>query len=354
MSGCAVRFSGTPNESDVARHGDVQWQAPAVVTTGNDGTFEIRFVPPPSYEHFLEVKADGRMPRVVRRSAFHAGEVWDLGDIGLAVGAQVHGRVVDEAGKGMAEATVSISGIEAATRAVMGTSDVHTNTMADGTFAFCVPTGRFYLQVHKQGVVFRKIDLIEPAYPRIGWPDSPDSRRRPAVESLVVEIHPSTNQVLIRVQLFPTAIERLRVADAQAPSALKDMWQWLQEHEALLFWLGVLSIGSLLLVGALLPIILVRMPADYFVREHDPGHGPRRVVDWVWHIGKNVLGAVFILAGIAMLVLPGQGLLTILIGFLMMDLPGKRRLERWLICRPGVLKVLNEMRRKRGREPLQT
>ena len=132
------------------------------------------------------------------------------------------------------------------------------------------------------------------------------------------------------------------------------MIDWLRQHEVLLFWLGALSIGSLLLVAALLPIAIVRLPADYFVREHHLGHGRRGWLDWVWHLGKNFLGAVFVLAGIAMLVLPGQGLLTILIGLLMLDIPGKRKVERRLVCRPAILKVLNRLREKRGRPPLIT
>jgi hypothetical protein len=118
--------------------------------------------------------------------------------------------------------------------------------------------------------------------------------------------------------------------------------------------LGGHSIGSLALVAQLLPLVVVRLPADYFVREHHVGHGRRGWLDWVWHVGKNALGVVFLLAGIAMLVLPGQGILTILIGVLMLDFPGKRALERRLVCRPGILKHVNRLRQRRGRAPLQT
>ena len=84
------------------------------------------------------------------------------------------------------------------------------------------------------------------------------------------------------------------------------MLDWLKQNEALLFWLAVLSVGSLVLAALLLPVIVVRLPADYFVRERLLGHGPRRALDWCWHIGKNLSGALFVLAGIAMLVLPGM------------------------------------------------
>jgi hypothetical protein len=131
------------------------------------------------------------------------------------------------------------------------------------------------------------------------------------------------------------------------------MFDWLKQNEALLFWLAMLSVGSLVLAALLLPVIVVRLPADYFVRERLLDHGPRRALDWCWHIGKNLFGALFVLAGIAMLVLPGQGLLTILIGMLLMDFPGKRALERRLIGRPKILAQINRLRQRRGSEPLR-
>ena len=67
---------------------------------------------------------------------------------------------------------------------------------------------------------------------------------------------------------------------------------------------------------------------------------------------KNATGGLFLIAGIAMLVLPGQGLLTILIGLMLIDFPGKRRFELALIRRRHVLNAVNWMRQKSGRDPL--
>jgi hypothetical protein len=50
--------------------------------------------------------------------------------------------------------------------------------------------------------------------------------------------------------------------------------------------------------------------------------------------------------------IPGPGLLVILIGITVMDFPGKRRLERWVVGRPGVLGAINRLRRRYGRPPL--
>ena len=68
-------------------------------------------------------------------------------------------------------------------------------------------------------------------------------------------------------------------------------------------------------------------------------------------IGQNTLGVVFIVAGLAMLLLPGQGILTMIIGIMLLSFPGKYRLERWAIARGPVLRTCNRMRRRAGRPP---
>lgn len=72
-------------------------------------------------------------------------------------------------------------------------------------------------------------------------------------------------------------------------------------------------------------------------------------------IGRNVGGAILILLGIAMSLpgIPGQGFLTIIIGITLLDIPGKRRLERRLISRPRILHVINGMRARFSRKPLE-
>ena len=120
-----------------------------------------------------------------------------------------------------------------------------------------------------------------------------------------------------------------------------------------LIWLAALSV--VLFVGTLIaiPFILVRLSADYFdLRVPRPwmqNHHP--VLRVVGHIVKNVIGVVFLLAGFLMLFLPGQGVLTMLIGVSMLDFPGKRKIEAKLISQPTVLSVVNSMRQRRGKPP---
>jgi hypothetical protein len=118
-----------------------------------------------------------------------------------------------------------------------------------------------------------------------------------------------------------------------------------------LFILSIVGfIGSLIAI----PFILVRLPPHYFDERHPrtwmENHHP--VLRLTGLILKNVIGLVFLLAGFAMLFLPGQGILTMLIGVSLMDFPGKRRLERKLIGRPSVLKTINAVRAKFNHPPL--
>ena len=130
------------------------------------------------------------------------------------------------------------------------------------------------------------------------------------------------------------------------------MWTWLREHEALLWWWGALSIVMFVGTLVVLPLIVARLPADYFTRDQRPtgGHAPAGTPRLLGLVGKNLLGIVLILAGVAMLVLPGQGIFIILIGLMLMDVPGKRALERRLVQAPSVWQAMNWIRAK-ARQP---
>jgi hypothetical protein len=130
---------------------------------------------------------------------------------------------------------------------------------------------------------------------------------------------------------------------------------WLRGNEALLGWLAAASIATF--VGSLIavPWLVVRIPADYFVRGKYhalPWADRHPLVRALLHVGKNLAGGLFIVAGIAMLVLPGQGILTIVIGVLLLDLPGKRELERRIVARPAILRSINWLRQRGGKPPL--
>jgi hypothetical protein len=117
----------------------------------------------------------------------------------------------------------------------------------------------------------------------------------------------------------------------------------------------VAVISAIAFVGTLIviPFILVRLPEDYFdvrvPRSWMEGHHP--ALRLVTRALKNIVGVVFLLAGLSMLVLPGQGVLTILIGLSLVDFPGKQRLEARIIGHPRVLSTVNSLRGKFGKPP---
>ncbi len=116
------------------------------------------------------------------------------------------------------------------------------------------------------------------------------------------------------------------------------------------------SLGVLVLGVVLVPWAVARMPADYLVREPKAAHhgAPRSApLRMLLRLARNALGALLLLAGLAMLVLPGQGILTILAGLSLLSFPGKRRLESRLLRLPGVHGLVAAIRRRAGRPPLQ-
>ncbi|MCX7000139.1 MAG: hypothetical protein NT106_07575 [Candidatus Sumerlaeota bacterium] len=105
----------------------------------------------------------------------------------------------------------------------------------------------------------------------------------------------------------------------------------------------------------IVPLLVVRIPSDYFAhrrRHSKQWAGQHSALRWVLLIGKNLFGYVLIVAGIIMLVLPGQGMLTILIGIMLLNFPGKYRLERWFVSRRPILRSINWLRRRAGQTPL--
>lgn len=130
-----------------------------------------------------------------------------------------------------------------------------------------------------------------------------------------------------------------------------EWWTWLSQHQPLLWWLFVASLASLLLAALLLPWLVTRLPADWFLAT--PARRPRGPVAGLLWLLRNALGVVFLVAGVAMLVLPGQGLLTILLGLLLADVPGKRALVRRLVARPGIRAALDRLRARAGKEPFR-
>ena len=136
---------------------------------------------------------------------------------------------------------------------------------------------------------------------------------------------------------------------------MTDIVSWVREYQDLLQWLGGTSVLLFTVTLIVFPMVIIYLPQDYFLRhERDPAHQKRRhpAVWLTLTVLKNVFGWVLILAGIAMLVLPGQGVLSILIGATLANFPGKYLLERRLVRRSAVSRTLNRIRARAGKPPL--
>lgn len=115
-----------------------------------------------------------------------------------------------------------------------------------------------------------------------------------------------------------------------------------------------LASAALLLLSVLgLPWVVLRLPEDYFVATEASPRPRATGSRWWWRVGRNLLAALLLVAGVGMLLLPGQGLLTIAVALGLADVPGKHRVVRAIALRPAVWRALGAIRRRGGREPFR-
>lgn len=113
---------------------------------------------------------------------------------------------------------------------------------------------------------------------------------------------------------------------------------------------------SLVATSALVTAFLVKIPADHFVSTHSPLSRKFRSLGAriAYRFTKNFIGVVLVATGLVLSLpgVPGQGILTILVGIFLLDIPGKRRLELRIIKRPRIINNINRLRARFGRSPL--
>src|SRR5882762_637338 len=118
----------------------------------------------------------------------------------------------------------------------------------------------------------------------------------------------------------------------------------------------ILFVVTFALSLAVISFILVKVPSTYFQESHSRDFWVERhaAIRWAGVIAKNLLGTVLVLLGILMSIpgVPGQGILTILLGVMLLDFPGKRQLEHKLVSRPVILEKINRLRHKFSKPPL--
>ncbi|MBX3291275.1 MAG: hypothetical protein KF881_00100 [Acidobacteria bacterium] len=136
---------------------------------------------------------------------------------------------------------------------------------------------------------------------------------------------------------------------------LDSFWQTLTPGNVLLgVGLFLLSLGFSF---AAIAVVMVKIPKNYFSSHYQQDFMPDSpwIVRWGAVAAKNLFGVFLILLGLALSLpgVPGQGLLTILLGIIMLDIPGKRPLEARIIKRPNVLAAVNKLRARFDKPPLE-
>ncbi len=123
----------------------------------------------------------------------------------------------------------------------------------------------------------------------------------------------------------------------------------------MLVWLSIISVVVFVVSLLSLPWLVSLIPEDYFLHQKrkPTGKQARPVTRFLLLAGKNILGAILLVGGILMLALPGQGLLTIALAMILLDYPGKYRLEQRLVAKPMIFNGLNWLRRKANKPPLK-
>lgn len=131
------------------------------------------------------------------------------------------------------------------------------------------------------------------------------------------------------------------------------MEHWISKDT--LIWVSTFSGIGLIAVAIVTPWLIVRMPEDFFShpqRYNWLGRKPASVRIPI-RILKNLLAIALLIVGVVMFLTPASGLFPILLGVVLADVPGKLKLQRWILCRKTIRKSMNWLRRKFHRRPVQ-
>ncbi len=135
--------------------------------------------------------------------------------------------------------------------------------------------------------------------------------------------------------------------------------EWMKAHETLFWWMAVVTVFSYVAVPFVIRAVVIRMSADHFLYRNPPPNSWRAqhpAVRIALLVLKNLLGWVLVAVGIVQsipVLVPGFGLLTIMIGVLLLNFPGKRKLELKIVSASAVLRLINKIRQKHHRSPLR-
>lgn len=134
---------------------------------------------------------------------------------------------------------------------------------------------------------------------------------------------------------------------------LNSLLEIFEAYRSLIIWFGSISLFIFLFSLLTIKWLVALIPEDYFINKRVSKIRSINPLLWyVFLIIKNIIGYSLILGGIMMLVLPGQGIFTIIIGLMLSNYPGKYSIERRFIAIPSILKSINWLRRKSNKPPI--
>ncbi|HIM57797.1 MAG TPA: hypothetical protein EYH12_02235 [Psychromonas hadalis] len=125
------------------------------------------------------------------------------------------------------------------------------------------------------------------------------------------------------------------------------------DYQQYLVWAGSVSFIVFVVSLLLTPFLLGKITQDYFVHTNQHKVEIKHLGHLIAVVIKTIIGFVLLVAGIIMLVTPGQGIISILLGLFLMEFPGKRKLELKLINHEPTFKALNWLRNKAKKPPFE-
>ena len=131
------------------------------------------------------------------------------------------------------------------------------------------------------------------------------------------------------------------------------MEEWISKDT--LLWVSTVSGVGLLVFAIAIPWLIIRMPDDFFSNPQRYNWLDRKpaTIRIPIRILKNLLAGALVIVGVVMFLTPASGLFPVLLGVVLADVPGKLKLQRWILSRKTIRKSMNWLRRKFHRKPVQ-
>ena len=137
-------------------------------------------------------------------------------------------------------------------------------------------------------------------------------------------------------------------------SLLNNLLEYTNTYKNFIFWISLVSLTIFIISILSIRWLVLLIPENYFKEKKNSILKEKYFFYWVaFKFIKNSLGYLLIIGGILMLVLPGQGILTIFIGMILSDYPGKYNIEKKIIQSSIILRTINSIRKKSGKKSLK-